>query len=140
MAKSNKAVYLQTPKLILAQFLQGTDVAGTFKTVYTGVTESSRINSLFANCNDSASAHLLTIEFRRGSVSYGGIAVNIPLSSGYTAGALPIDIMALWPGLPYDSDGNKYIPLESGDLLRATFATALQASAVLNINGVAAEF
>src|SRR5690242_4347295 len=116
MTVSYDPVYLQTPKLALVQFLQGIDAAGTYKTLYTGGANGSKLFSLRGVTNDSAAAHLVTLQLVRSAVLYGGFAVNIPLSSGYTAAALSVNILAQWPGLPLDADGNPFLFLQQNDL------------------------
>lgn len=140
MALSNQPVFPQKPKLVVCQFLQGTDVAGTYKTVATGGGDGTIIRSMTAVCNDAASAHLVTLALVRAAVNYGGFSLNVPLSAGYTAAAPAVNIFSTWPGLPLDSDGNPYIILQSGDLLQATFATALAAASVLNLFGMGADY
>ena len=42
----NSVVTAQTPKLAVVQFLQGTDTAGTYKTLYTGGANGSKISGM----------------------------------------------------------------------------------------------
>lgn len=136
-------IFVQTPKLGLVQFLQGTDVAGTYKVAYTGGANGSKIVGLIATTNDASAAHLVTCQFARAAVSFGGTAVNIPISAGFASTAPAINLMAPanWPGLPLDSDGNPFIYMASAsDTLTCTFATALTATNVINIQVVVADF
>ena len=137
----NSVVSAQTPTLGVVQFLQGTDSAGTYKTLYTGNANGSKIVSLTGTTNDASSAHLVTCEVVLSAVKYGGVAVNIPVSSGFTAAAVPVNILSAWTGLPLDSDGNPYIFLPSASYtLQCTFATNLTTGKVLNLQAVSSDF
>lgn len=139
----NSYIWPQTPNRGIVQFLQGTDVAGTYKTLYTGGANGSVCRAMSANTNDASAAHLVTVQLVNAAVKYGGTAVNVPISSGFASGAPPVNLMSAtnWPGLPVDGPGNPYFYLASAsDTLQATFATALTASAVLNINAVCTDF
>jgi hypothetical protein len=140
---TNKAVTIQTPNIAVVQFLQGTDVAGTYKTLYTGGANGSKIVSLVANTNDPSAAHLVTCQIKTGGVSYGGTAVNVPVNSGFATGVPSVNLMsgANWTGLPVDSDGNPFIYLPSSSYtLVCTFATALTSTDVLNVQAVVGDF
>lgn len=139
---ANSIVTPQTPNRGIVQFLQGTDAAGTYKTIYTGGTNGSKCVGLWANTNDGSAGHLVTVQIKVSSVLYGGTAVTVPSNSGFANGTPAINMMsqANWPGLPVDSDGNPFFYLANGDLLQATFATNLTASDVLNLTAVCADF
>lgn len=142
MALTQTPVFVQTPTLGVVQFLQGTDVAGTYKTLYTGAANGSKIIGIWETNNDASATHLVTVQIVRSAVKYGGMAITTANSDGFANGAPAKNLMsaANWPGLPLDSDGNPYFFLESGDLLQATFATALTATDVINLTCVAADF
>lgn len=138
----NSIITAQTPNNGVAQFLQGTDTAGTYKTLYTAGTNGSIIKGIYATSNDGTASHLLTCQVVRSTVLYGGTAVNVPLNSGFTASVPPVNVMSAinWPGLPLDSDGNPFMYMASGDLLRCTYATALTTSTLLNVVAEASDF
>lgn len=134
-------VTLQAPAVGLVQFLQGTDSAGTYKTLFTagvGGTPSSsgsKCNALWLTTDDGTATHVVTVQVSRGGIRYGGVAVTTTLSQGFVNGTPPLNLFAptIWPGLPLDSDGNPYLQLMAGDLLQATYATALTASTRINL-------
>lgn len=139
----NNIITAQTPKLALVQFLQGTDVAGTYKTLYTGGANGSKISALYANTNDGSASHLVTCELVRSAVLYGGVAVTVAVNSGYANAAPAINLMSTtnWPGLPFDGNGNPYIFLSgAGDTVQCTFATALTAAKLLNVTAIVSDF
>ncbi len=138
----NSPVTAQTPNIGIVQFLQGTDAAGTYKTLYTGATNGSKIVGIFATTNDASASHLVTCQVKVSTVLYGGTAVTIPINAGFATGVPSINMMSNvnWPGLPIDRNGNPFIFLPSGDLLNCTFATALTSTDVLNLVAVTADF
>ncbi len=142
MSLTTTPVFVQTPKLALVQFLQGTDNAGTYKTLYTGGSNGSKVIGMWENNNDPSATHLVTIQLVRSSVLYGGIAITTALNDGYANATPAKNLMSpsVWPGLPVDSDGNPYLLLQSGDLIQATFATAITSSDVINIAAIIADF
>jgi hypothetical protein len=150
-AVSSTPVFVQTPKIGNVQFLQGTDSAGTYKTVYTGGTNGSKITGIFVTTNDATTSHLVTIQISSSTSAhcspntscYGGVAVTIPVSSGYVNAAPAVNMMSaiLWPGLPLDSDNNPYFMLPGNTYtIEATFATALTSTNWLNVVVVAADY
>lgn len=138
----NSFVAPQTPNRGIVQFLQGTDSAGTYKTLYTSGSNGSRCYGMYITSNDPT-AHLVTIQLVNGGVKYGGIAISTSTTlPGFANGVSALNPMSTtnWPGLPLDANGNPYIPLVSGDTIQATFATALTASDFINIVASCADF
>src|ERR1019366_3208979 len=71
----NSGVGPQTPNGGFVQFLSGTDVAGTYKTLYTGATNGSKCMGMWSTNNDSAT-HLITVQIVSSAVKYGGMAIT----------------------------------------------------------------
>ena len=132
---ANSFVTPQTPNEGKVQFLQGTDTAGVYKTLYTAGANGSRCYAMWSTNNDGSVTHLLTVQIVNSSVKYGGTSVTTVLSAGFIGTAPAQNLMApsVWPGLPVDQYGNQYIQLVSGDTLQATFASALTTSDLINI-------
>lgn len=142
----NSIVTPQTPKDGLVQFLQGTDSAGTYKTLYTGNTTGNAAGSVcravVETNNDASATHLITIQVVNGGVKYGGTAFTTVSSDGFANATPPKNVMdpTIWPGLPRDSDGNPFLFLANGDTLQATFATALTSTDLINLYAVCADY
>lgn len=138
----NSVVTCQTPNRGIAQFLQGTDVAGTYKTVYTASANGSKIIGLYSNNNDPSATHLLTCQIVNTAVKYGGSALTSVLSAGFASGTPAQSLMSstVWPGIPLDSDGNPYFYMASGDTLQCTFATAITSTDLINVVAEACDF
>lgn len=135
---ANSVVTAQTPNRGVVQFLQGTDVAGTYKTLYTAGANGSKCQALWENNNDASATHLVTVEIVNSAVKYGAVAVTTAVNDGYANGVPPKNLM--WGGLPIDSDGNSFFFLASGDTLQATFATALTSSTKINLVTICADY
>ena len=138
----NSFVSPQTPNRGIVQFLQGTDSAGTYKTLYTGGSNGSKCFGLWETNNDASATHLITVQVVNGGVKYGGVAVTTASSDGFVNGVPPKNLMSPsnWPGLPLDSDSNPYFILASGDTLQATFATALTSTDLIDLISVCSDF
>lgn len=138
----NNVITAQTPTEGRVQFLQGTDSAGTYKTLYTCGANGCRCNGLWETNNDASATHLVTCQIVNTAVKYGGVALTSIVSAGFVSGTAPQNMMApaIWPGLPVDSDGNPYWQGVSGDTLQCTFATALTSTDVINLVGSCADF
>lgn len=138
----NSVITAQTPNRGIVQFLQGTDSAGTYKTLYTAGSNGSVCKAMWTTNNDGSAAHLLTVQIVNGGVFYGGVALTTVNNAGFANATPAQNLMAntVWVGLPTDSQGNPYLLLKSGDTIQATFATALTASTLINIYASCADF
>ena len=141
-ATPNSFVTPQVPSRGIVQFLQGTDSAGTYKTLYTAGSNGSRCYAIWSTNNDGSATHLLTIQIVNGGVKFGGTAITTVSSAGFATGVPGQDLMGsgAWVGLPRDQYGNPYIQLVSGDTLQATFATNLTSSDLINIVASCSDF
>lgn len=138
----NSVITPQTPNRGIVQFLQGTDSAGTYKTLYTGGANGSKCVGMWSTNNDASATHLITVQIVNAAVKYGGMAVTSVVNAGF-ANAAPAQALmtaTVWPGLPIDNNGNPFVILASGDTIQATFATALTSTDVLNINAVCTDY
>lgn len=139
---ANSVITPQTPNRGIVQFLQGTDVAGTYKTLYTAGSNGSKCWGMYLT-SDDATAHVITIQVTNGGIRYGGVAITTSTTTpGYANAAPAVAPMSQsnWPGLALDSDGNPYLMMISGDTLQATFATALTSSTRINLVATCADF
>jgi hypothetical protein len=130
----NSPVTPQTPNRGVVQFLQGTDSAGTYKTLYAAGSNGSDCSALWLTTNDGSATHLITVQIVNSTVKYGGTAVTTVASAGFANGVPPMNLFAptIWVGLPLNSDGNPFLRLISGDTVQMTFATNLTSSTVVN--------
>lgn len=137
---ANSVVTAQTPNNGKQNFVQGIDSAGTYKTIYTAGANGSRCNGIVVANDDASATHVVTFEIVNGGTSYHYMTFTTtsPASGSYsTVSALSNTI---WPGLPIDSDANAYIQLVSGDVLKATFATALTSADEIDVFASCSDF
>lgn len=131
----NSFVSPQTPNRGIVQFLQGTDIAGTYKTLYSAGSNGSRCYGMWLTTNDST-AHAVIIQIVNGAVKYGGATISTGTTlPGFAVGVPSINVTSPtnWAGLPADQYGNPYIQLISGDTIQATFTNSLTSTDLINI-------
>ena len=147
----NAIVTTQVPKFSSCTFVQGTDVAGTYKTCYAGGVNGSKIRGIYVSSNDVSAAHLVTVQVSSSSTAHcspqsnclGGAAITIPINSGFANGVPSVNAMSPlnWPGLPNDSDANPFLYLTGTSYtIEATFTTALTASTQIAVNVIGEDF
>lgn len=132
--------FASVPKLGLAQFLNADGTAD--KTVFTAGASGSKIVGIQVATSDNTLRYM-QFKFSRGGTLYNLTAVAIPISAGtdVTAGAVPpVSVFQMCPGLPADNDGQRYLFLESGDLLRANMATAVTAARQTDVTVILGNF
>lgn len=144
-------VFTQTPKLQITTFVQGTDVAGTYKTAYTGGANGSKIVGIWITSNDGSASHLVTVQLSTSTSAHCSPQSNCaPLSaatvvanSGFANGTPAVNMLgnSNSPMAPHDSDGNNFLYLSSNtQTIEVTYATALTASTQLTVTIIAADF
>lgn len=147
----NLFVTVQTPKNGTVTFVQGTDTAGTYKTLYTGGANGSKIKAIWVTSNDASAAHLVTVQLSTSTSAHcspqsncvGGVAVTIPVNAGFANAVPGVNFMAPanWTGPPVDSDGNPFLYLSgSSQTLEVTFATTLTSSDQIGVTVIAEDF
>jgi hypothetical protein len=115
-------------------------------TIYTGATTyGSIITSLIFNTDDTTAGNAYVFIYNGSSVRPLGI-VNIPIQSGDLGTVAAVDALSgsgiTLQGLPIDSQGNKYIHLEAGEVLKFSMKAAPTAAktfyaTVLALDGTA---
>lgn len=142
---ANSIVTPQKPRCEVQNFVQGTDTAGTLKTIFTPdavAANGAKVTAVILSTDDGTAAHDVGIFLTRSGTDYLLGTVNVPINAGNSAsvpGVSGLDV-AIIPGLPIDNDGQAYLLLEDGDLLKATFATALTAGKRINAVVIGADF
>lgn len=138
----NSFVTPQTPTRGVVRFLQGTDPAGTAKTIYTAGANGSRCYGLFMSNSDGSATHTVSSLLTNSTFTVFGASVTTTVGAGTSPTNPPQPFMtpAIWPGLPVDEYGNPYIQLASGDTLQAQFATALTAGTQITMQVTCSDF
>jgi len=130
--------FVTTPKIGVVQFLNA-DAANTKKTVVTAGASGSKVTSLTVASTDTV-ARVAQMWLTRAAVSYLLTSRSVPAGSGSDGTLNSVDVMGLWEGLPYDSNGLPYLLLESGDTLQVSLTTQVTAAKEVDITAVGANF
>ena len=143
----NNAVLPQYPRRCQVKFVQGTDSAGTYKTLATpGGTIGANALGLTA-VNTDTIAHNLTLSLINAAGTQVLNTYSLTASAGSTGSVLPIALLSpsTWFQNAIDGNGNPYIFLDyvggTADTLAATFGTAFTvAASVIGIYGVVQDY
>jgi len=145
----NSFVSPQTPNRGVVRFVQGTDAAGTYKTLYTAGANGSRCYTITESNTDASVAHAITVQIFNGGNPQQGIQILSTQSAGNnqatTAG--PDQIFGAtanasgwyWPSVS-DQYGNHYLQLISGDTVQGTYATNMTGGAYIGLYAICADF
>lgn len=129
----NSFVTPQAVDTAVVQFLPAS-TPGTFVTLYTAGSAGAICMAPYVNSTDTAT-HVVQLEKVNGGTSYLLASLTTTASTGSQALTIPQDMGTLtnWPGLHYDSNGNRTFNLINGDVLKVTYATAVTTSDQVNI-------
>lgn len=117
---SNLPIFPTTIKSWLAKIALADTTA--LKTLVTPGANGSRIDSIMVSNTATAAASDLQFYITFGGVDYLIDTVTIPVNSGFVNSIVPVAILAhatkfLWTA--YDANGNRYLVLASGAVLKA---------------------
>lgn len=132
-------LYAGALKAITAQIVNAD--ASTLKTLLTAANPSSRVRALQASSDDT-SARVIKLWITRSAVDYliGAVSVAAGAGNDGTTAAVNLLSTTLMPSLPRDENGNPYINLENGDVLKASSTTTVTSAKTVHITGEAANF
>lgn len=133
MAKSTN-LYLPQNVNTSSYDYQNSD-GSTAATIFTAGSDDSSVKSILVASTDT-SARVLQLFVRRSSVDYLIGCVTIPIGAG-TDGLNPaVDLLstAMLTGLPIDEQGKPYLPLKSGDTLKAGTTATITSAKHIYIN------
>lgn len=104
----------------------------TLKTLYTAGAQGSKIENLDVTNTDSAAAYAIQVWVVISATNHLLGTVNVPLSSGNTVAAPNVSILAGLTGLNKDSNGNPYIYLATGAVLKVSSLTTVTAAKIVD--------
>ena len=125
-------IYPQTIKNWAVQILPADTT--TIKTIVTGGTNGSVIEMLTVASTDTV-ARDLVFYLNDGTTNYRLFTLNIPINSGNTnaiASVAPFN-STLWPAVPFNNSGNKFIYVANGWSLRVNSTVAVSATRAISI-------
>lgn len=118
-------------------FVQGTDPAGTAKTILTAGASGARCYAGISGNTNSVTHGVIILHKSAAGQTYVGTSFTTVANAGGMSGTpvLPQSFInsVVWPGLPVDQNGNMFVQLNPGDSLQALYVTALSASSHLDI-------
>ena len=142
----NNTINPSSPDTQVQNFVQGTDSAGTYKTVFTPNTTNSgsgggRLYAIYESNNDPSATHLVSCELYISSAAYIFIATTTALTDGTANGVPPKNLLSTVPNLKVDSNGNSYLDLSSsGQVVKCTYATSLTSTDQINLIAVGSDY
>ncbi len=115
----------------------------TLKTLITAGSNGSRIDSIMASNTATASASDLQFVITSGGVDYIIDTVQIPVNSGFTNAVVAVNILNhstkfLWT--TYDANGNRYMTLASGAVLKVKVLTTIATGKELSVFAQGADY
>ncbi len=110
-------------------------------TVYTAGTKGGRVYSLVANTDDTVAVNVLLFIYNGSSVRPLGL-VAVALSSGNVSNVLNVNMLdpTVLKGLPVDMAGNRYIPLNNNEILKAGALANLSALKSCYIHAMGSDY
>lgn len=139
MPVSNTPVFIQTPKVTQTTIVNAD--ASAQKVVCTAGTNGTKVVALML-CSDDTSSRIIQVLIKRGGTSVLVGSVSVPTLAGTDGAAYGVNALngLMLPGLPIDSDGQKYIFLESGDTLEIKSTTTVTAAKTVSATCISGNF
>lgn len=135
----NSIVAVQTPKRGMVQIVNAD--ASALKVLVTAGANGSKVVSVNV-ASDDTSDRLVQLYVTRGGVDYLLGTVNVPTLSGTNNTAPTVNLFntTQMPGLPVDNDGQPYLLLESGDVLKVKTTSTVTAAKTVHVSANYGDF
>jgi hypothetical protein len=139
MPKSTSLNFTQNLKIGQATVVNA-DSTG-LKTLYTGGTNDSVVKALQVTSDDT-SARVVNVYVNNGSTDFLLGSVSVAASSGTNGTAAAIDLLGgtLMPGLPYDAQGKRVLPLPVNYVLKVSSQTAVTSGKTLTFTALIEDY
>lgn len=133
MAVTNTPIFPQTISNFSAVQILPADTT-TLKTLVTAGANGSKVENIIVNSTDTANKDLQLV-VTKGGVDYPLATIQIPLNAGNTNAIIPVSLFqhAMLVGLNTDNNGNKYLYLGSGSVLKAKVTASVTAAKVISL-------
>jgi hypothetical protein len=107
---------------------------GSGKVVYTAGANGSKVSSVIAQSNDTSSRDVFVLIANGGTNFFLG-CVTVPAGAGNSGAGPSVNLLdpTRIVGLAYDSDGNPFIHLISGDTLQVAAASAVTSGKTITV-------
>ena len=134
-------VFEQTPQNWVVQILPADTT--TLKTLVTGASTGTRVYSINVTSTDTSARDVLVyITSGSPAIDYLLGTLSIPITAGFTNAIPSVSILtsSQISSLPYDSNGNRFILIENGAVLKVAAGTTVTAAKSLNFFAQGADF
>lgn len=140
MAKSQQLNFTQSLKLT-ANTISPTETSNT-RVIFTAGANDSVVKALQAVSNETANARVLNIYINDGVTDIYIGSVNVPVNSGFNGTVSNVDLLSgtLFPGLPYDSQGKRVLPLPAGYKVLVSSQSTLASGKTIYISCLAEDY
>lgn len=110
-------------------------------TLYTASTDDAVVKSLMCRSNDTAAMNVV-VAVNNGSADFVLGVVNVPINAGSTGAIAAVDLLGgtLMPGLPYDQNGKRVLPLAGGYILKVGVLVAITAGKQIDVSSAVEEY
>jgi len=133
MSGTSSPIFPQTVKQGVAQILPADTTS--LKTIYTGQTNGSRVDNLLITSTDT-SARDVQLVVTIASTDYVLGTISVPANSGFTNAVVSLNMFQhaqMVNALNVDNNGNRYILLASGSVLKIKSLTTVTAAKAINV-------
>lgn len=141
MPKSTSLPITQNAAFGSAQWTNS-DPAATTKTVLTAGANDTIVKCLQAMSTETANARVFDILVNDGSGDRWIGAVNVPVNSGYSGTVAAVDLLSgtLFPGLPYDANGKRVLPLKATYTLKVRNQSQIASGKEITVVALAEDY
>lgn len=131
-------IFFGSIKTLAAQILPAD--TSSLVTLYTAPTNGARVESIAVSSSDT-SARDVSLAVTKGGVDYIIGTVTIPITAGQIAATPAIDLLQYlaMPWLRFDENGNRFLQLDTGCVLKVKSLTTVTAAKALQFFGQARE-
>lgn len=150
MAVTATPIYPQVVQSWAAALINGTgaftfaaasNVTTNLVSLLAGGTNGSKVEAINVSTTDTSPNTLMLI-LNNGTANFILSTFNIPLGSGSTTSAPSVSLLtnSQFPGLSYDSSGNKYLYVPTGSTIYVGTTAAVTATKQVSIFAIGASF
>lgn len=113
----------------------------TLKTLYTASADDAVVKSLMCRSNNTAAMNVV-VAINNGGADFILGVVAVPINSGSTGAIAAVDLLSgtLLPGLPYDQNGKRVLPLAGGTILKVGVLATITAAKQIDVTSVVEEY
>jgi len=139
MAKQTNLYITKAIKNISQSIANADNLA--MKVLFTAGVDDSVVKSLMCASDETVSRNV-ALWLNDGASDRLLGTVNVPLNAGFNGTVPTVDLLAglLLPGLPFDQNGKRVLPMQAGYILKASVTVQVTAAKTMHISGVAEDY